>query len=1385
MSIIRNKSPLKASVDANIDNNIVYISGFIDLSQVVWDPNLHGYLVGTLPQEFKPLTRRIFMTWNHQVIRIDITPEGNIVVMNDNQQIESVNLTGIHFPITVGHQLPLFNGWRPFGKPYQYPSYSYHNSIICLRGVIRGGFPNCVFGFLPEGNQPSHKVIFKSLSSYKNGPNARIEILPTGQCFIFTKSKSNKEILGWYSLEGISFDRNQNKQSSYELPMIEHMTQQQYQQLQNYGYPSCNINGQIVHLNGFTQKNTFIPPQHAPSKDLIFSSPDVDNSNESIQINIKKSGEVIIKGSNPSKITCLNGISYIKNKPKIQPPIKNRSQQIGGADSGPQTATIGSTTLTSPGGPDGASNIQFIDLNSQIKKAGKITGWSANMGRVGVTLLQVYRLSNAQNSTYSLIGEYQYNFTKTGVTSVTIPSGFYIDVSVGDYIGWRYPEQGTINFINNSGNVKWLYGNSPGIGKLLSFTVGGPRTYGYSITIEYPLTQQQGSIINSNIIGGSSDNPARSAQNIVDDCQKKSLPYPTDGTYWINAMASLPPKQVYCNFSYRKGYGYMLISYVTDQVNWLSATSPSLPLDPHFSSGAYLSNGQPGNYYRQWDDLDINTILDKNPTKCTSFGYQYSSDGKFCGHSSPEGIARLNLEGGISEFMFATGNGKYWVIFPRHEIPGQVTKAVEKKIDLIDSSKNFDKTCNPQASVYIISRPGVQEDPWINAGDSHKCGNNYMFWGMNNYNAYQTFKNQNGGIQLLIGGSPNKNPKKQSYPHNPSHHQAPGKAHYASTYKDAVSVCQLMGKKVCTKDELESANKAGYSSCACGWTDTKVGDKQWVGYPTNMNQWTDLNKGKEASVQGGWCGVPGMNLCNLVEKGQSTGWGPGGADIYCCDKFAFSSDFNLLDNDYLSAQAWILDVENLFNQMYGKNIPPPIDILIYNEDGFGVAVTKKGNTYELTNNDQGTPPAKLKNIRCQLPKSKQPGSDRLAIFLNDIGQQQIVRGLVWPLNTGKILTITYGSTICLENISNGNFLTTQNINYYHPKSGQKTQVMGTLNTDQTSQWLIKSKRGQGKLNNQGYGDETYNFGSPVKSGDIIRLQSMLSKKNLHSNVIYLTQSNNQEVYVDEQAQLGDSDDHWRLELISSDVWTPNVSFKLVHVNTNTVLFSNSTTYIPSPNSSLKYNEISTRLQRESGDTWKIQTYTIGKKPDEKCLNIIEQITKLTLQIKATTGTESESLKQQKKQLIDQYNSQCRNLSMFDYKNKMDQEANRIKILNDTLTQDSNKLSETNAKMNQTETQKSTDKKTYTLDYDEYQKLVNKCTPVKKCVKGPNKGSLLPGQCQSILGPLQTANGQITPELAALIKSILVDTDSVTKYDIRDHPDFYQLIENNKINSCPK
>ena len=145
-----------------------------------------------------------------------------------------------------------------------------------------------------------------------------------------------------------------------------------------------------------------------------------------------------------------------------------------------------SVTVGHPNGDavvlDGASNIQFVDTGTCFQTAGKLTGATFTAGRAvqDGKKFQVYRVQSASGHVYTLVGETEdIEVSTAGLTHVTFAQPLV--VHAGDCIGWRHDGVGVVKFSSGGSEVRWLSGNSAGVGNTMSFKNHGPRTYAYSM----------------------------------------------------------------------------------------------------------------------------------------------------------------------------------------------------------------------------------------------------------------------------------------------------------------------------------------------------------------------------------------------------------------------------------------------------------------------------------------------------------------------------------------------------------------------------------------------------------------------------------------------------------------------------------------------------------------------------------------------------------------------------------------------------------------------------------------------------------------------------------------------------------------------------------------
>ena len=180
------------------------------------------------------------------------------------------------------------------------------------------------------------------------------------------------------------------------------------------------------------------------------------------------------------------------------------------------------------------------------------------------------------------------------------------------------------------------------------------------------------------------------------------------GTYWINVRGV--PTEIYCDLE-TAGGGWMSFASAPASGGWFSGNSGSNSwFDLSYSYGTYSDTGAVGDYWRD-----------------------------FSGQNA-------------DEIMFKTGDGLYWIVLKLEDISypqSTVSNSPNGIVNLVASSGNFEGTNGESNYAYYLFRSS-SEDPWINVGNDHAVGNNYMFWGENQISVHDTFKNSHGGILAFV-----------------------------------------------------------------------------------------------------------------------------------------------------------------------------------------------------------------------------------------------------------------------------------------------------------------------------------------------------------------------------------------------------------------------------------------------------------------------------------------------------------------------------------------------------------------------------------------------------------------------------------------------------------
>ncbi|XP_054014346.1 stromal cell-derived factor 2 [Hylaeus anthracinus] len=137
--------------------------------------------------------------------------------------------------------------------------------------------------------------------------------------------------------------------------------------------------------------------------------------------------------------------------------------------------------------------------------------------------------------------------------------------------------------------------------------------------------------------------------------------------------------------------------------------------------------------------------------------------------------------------------------------------------------------------------------------------------------------------------------------------------------------------------------------------------------------------------------------------------------------------------------------------------------------------------------------------------------------------------------------VTCGSMLKLMNVDHKVRLHSHDVKY-GSGSGQQSVTGTSTKEDGNSYWLVKAGT-----------KRQCTRGTPIKCGDIIRLEHTTTKKNLHSHRVSSPLSGKQEIsaYGDSKGE-GDNGDNWLL-VCHTEFWKRDESIMLKHVDTDTYL----------------------------------------------------------------------------------------------------------------------------------------------------------------------------------------------------------------------------------------
>lgn len=143
--------------------------------------------------------------------------------------------------------------------------------------------------------------------------------------------------------------------------------------------------------------------------------------------------------------------------------------------------------------------------------------------------------------------------------------------------------------------------------------------------------------------------------------------------------------------------------------------------------------------------------------------------------------------------------------------------------------------------------------------------------------------------------------------------------------------------------------------------------------------------------------------------------------------------------------------------------------------------------------------------------------------------------------------VTCGSVLKLTNVNTNVRLHSHDVKY-GTGSGQQSVTGTDVTEDINSHWSIKAETGS-----------HCNRGEAVKCGDVIRLEHLVTEKNLHSHYFQSPLSGNQEISAYGDKGEGDTGDHWKV-VCDGTYWERTQAIKLKHMDTDAYLSVSGKTY---------------------------------------------------------------------------------------------------------------------------------------------------------------------------------------------------------------------------------
>jgi hypothetical protein len=260
--------------------------------------------IAQLPSECRPTKRLVFNCNNHdRAARCDVGTDGKITWQQGSKKYDWLSFTGIRFATKhLAHESVLTGwGWSGYGGAYGLPTYSLHDGICSVEGMVRGENWEKI-AELPRDCWPKKRLTFLTNNHEKT---ARLDVDPDG----IISWKGGGKDHGWVSLSGILI--NTASELVNDLPMKTGWGPGNGPWGANtfsLNNGICTIEGVAKRLNGTSPVIATLPKACRPrKKQLIFTQVPVS------RLDVLENGDIVWKaGGTPGKdgFISLSGISF-------------------------------------------------------------------------------------------------------------------------------------------------------------------------------------------------------------------------------------------------------------------------------------------------------------------------------------------------------------------------------------------------------------------------------------------------------------------------------------------------------------------------------------------------------------------------------------------------------------------------------------------------------------------------------------------------------------------------------------------------------------------------------------------------------------------------------------------------------------------------------------------------------------------------------------------------------------------------------------------------------------------------------------------------------------------------------------------------------------------